>query len=287
MVTMDIQIFCELLRPVAISLLSSFTVGFLAIQSSCPYAPQLATATSSLQTLQRGKCGAESVINFTFSAKAILAIKLPAKTRRGSNMPGLCLFLPMAWFPLNTHESLMSLLGKTGPTTDPTSIRQQDTQGLPWLRWDLWGLLVEPSHGSLKVRDYDPIGIQNPQPQIMASALTIASTAESQSITISDQPGTIRHFCIYCVYIYIWLLLFMPIQLLISVWFVVTIPMATILSATFVKELEVLFEHLIVSLGHIYICISYTYFYICVYIYIWVNYNISLTWIKAILGWFL
>ena len=202
MVTMDIQIFCELLRPIAISLLSSFTVGFLAIQSSCPYAPQLATATSSLQTLQRGKCGAESVINFTFSAKAILAIQLPAKTRRGSNMPGLCLFLPMAWFPLNTHESLMSLLGKTGPTTDPTSIRQQDTQGLPWLRWDLWGLLVEPSHGGLKVRDYDPIGIQNPQPQIMASALTIASTAESQSITISDQPGTIRHFCIYCIYIY-------------------------------------------------------------------------------------
>ena len=158
---MDIHIFCELLRPIAISLLSSFTVGFLAIQSSCPYAPQLATATSSLQTLQRGKCGAESVINFTFSAKAILAIKLPAKTRRGGNMPGLCLFLPMAWFPLNTHESLMSLLGKTGPTTDPTCIRQQDTQGLPWLRWDLWGLLVEHSHGSLKVRDYDPIGIQN------------------------------------------------------------------------------------------------------------------------------
>ena len=39
---------------------------------------------------------------------------------------------------------------------------------------------------------------------------------------------------------------------------------------------------------YIYICIYiYTYIYIYIHTYIWVNYTISLTWIKAIWGWFL
>ena len=49
------------------------------------------------------------------------------------------------------------------------------------------------------------------QPQIMASALAIASAAESHSITISDQPGTIRHFCVY-IYIYTYIYMTMIIH---------------------------------------------------------------------------